>query len=153
LLSASAAAARRGDGREARTSLRAAAIFAERLGAERSDYGAVFGPVNVAIHRVAVPVELGAHREALRHVHAVPLGTLPAQLAERRSRFLIDAARAHAGVQDDQGAIGALTEAEAVAPDEVRRHRMTRAVVADLLTRERRSSGLRELAGRCGVTA
>ncbi len=62
-------------------------------------------------------------------------------------------ARSHAQVQDDAAAIGALTEAEDIAADELRNHRLTRQVVRDLLTRERRSSGLRDLADRCQALA
>jgi hypothetical protein len=153
LLSAAAASARRGDAREARASIAAAASCAEPMRAERSDFGTVFGPVNTAIHRVAVAVELGDHRAALGAIPAVNLGHLPTQLAERRARYLIDVARAHAGMRDDRAAEDALLEAEQAAPDELRGHRLTRAVLRDLLTRERRSSGVRDLAARCGVLA
>jgi hypothetical protein len=153
LLSASAAAARRGDSREARTSLRAAAVCASRLGEDRADLGTVFGPTNVAIHQVAVAVELGDAREAVRRVPEVNLDQMPSHLTERRARFLIDVARGHAQVQDDAAALDALTEAEAIAPDELRNHRLTREVVDDLLSRERQSSGLRDLAGRCRALA
>jgi hypothetical protein len=151
LLSAAAASARRGDAREARASFAAAAACAEPMRGDRSDFGTVFGPVNTAIHRVAVAIELGDYRAALAAVPAVNLNRLPAQLAERRARYLIDVARTFAGVRDDQAAADALLEAEQVAPDELRGHRLTRAVLADLLTRERKSSGIRQLAARCGV--
>jgi hypothetical protein len=153
LLSASAAAARRGDSREARTSLKAAAVCADQLGEDRADLGTVFGPTNVAIHRVAVAVELGDAREAVRRVPEVNLNQMPSHLTERRARFLIDVARGHAQVQDDAAALDALTEAEAIAPDELRNHRLTREVLHDLLSRERQSSGLRDLAGRCHALA
>ena len=153
LLSASAAAARRGDSREARASLKAAAVCADEFQEDRTDLGTVFGPTNVAIHRVAVAIELGDAREAVQRVPEVNLGRLPPHLGERRARFLIDAARSHAQVQDDAAAIGALTEAEDIAADELRNHRLTRHVVRDLLTRERRSSGLRDLADRCQALA
>ena len=104
MLSAAAAAARRGDGREARASLRAAVMCAEDLGEDRADLATVFGPTNTAIHEVAVAIELGDARQA-----------------------------------------------ENAAPEELRHHRLTRRVVQEMLARESRSSGLRELAGRCGV--
>jgi hypothetical protein len=113
----------------------------------------VFGPTNVAIHQVAVAVELGDAREAIRRVPDVDLDQMPAHLTERRSRFLIDVARGHAQVQDDAAALDALTQAETIAPDELRNHRLTREVLRDLLTRERRSSGLRALADRCHALA
>jgi tetratricopeptide (TPR) repeat protein len=153
LLSAAAASARRGDAREARASFTAATACAEPMHAERSDFGAVFGPVNTAIHRVAVAVELGDYQAAVDAIPAVNLGMLPPQLAERRARYLIDVARAHAGLCDDQAAEDALREAVRAAPDELRGHRLTRVVLQDLLGRERRSSGVRDLAARCEVLA
>jgi transcriptional regulator with XRE-family HTH domain len=151
LLSAAAASARRGDAREARAALQAAAVCADQLGHDRADLGTVFGPTNVAIHRVAVAIELGEPREAVRHVPDVQLGRMPEALTERRSRFLIDVARSYAGVRDDRAAIDALIEAERIAPDELRHHRLTREVVVQLIRRERRSSDLRTLAERCGL--
>lgn len=68
LLSAAAASARRGDRREARTALKAADGCAVGLNEDRSDLGTVFGPTNVAIHQVAVAVELGDPFEAVSHI-------------------------------------------------------------------------------------
>ncbi|MGH3403808.1 MAG: hypothetical protein ACRDRJ_15115 [Streptosporangiaceae bacterium] len=153
LLSASAAAARRGDSREAHASLKAADACAGTLGRDRDDLGTVFGPTNVAIHQVAVAVELGDARTAVRLAPAVDLTRMPAHLTERRARFLIDVARGHAQLREDDAAIGALTEAERISADEVRNHRLTRQVLRDLLTRERPSSGLRDLASRCHAVA
>lgn len=149
LLSASAAAARRGDSHEASTAMRAAASCADDLVRDYSALGTVFGPSNVAIHRVAVAVELGDAREAIKHIPAVNLKRMPAELIERRARFLIDVARAYGKIGDDPAAIATLIDAEGIAPDEVRNHRLTRDLVRSLLTRERRTSGLRAFAERC----
>jgi transcriptional regulator with XRE-family HTH domain len=151
LLSASAAAARRGDGPEAYTALKAASVCATQLGEDRAEVGTVFGPTNVAIHQVAVAVELGNTREAMNHIPAVNLGRMPAGLTERRARFLIDVARSHGQAHDDSSAIGALINAEDIAPDEIRNHRLTHDLLRGLLLRERRTSGLRALADRCKV--
>lgn len=151
MLSAAAAAARRGDGREARASLRAAVVCAEDLGEDRADLATVFGPTNTAIHEVAVAIELGDARQAETHIDAVDLTRLPPHLAERRSRYLIDVARVYAALHEDGAAVAALLDAENAAPEELRHHRLTRRVVQEMLARESRSSGLRELAGRCGV--
>jgi len=149
LLSAAAAAARSGDSREANTALKAAAVCAADLGEDRDDFGTVFGPTNVAIHHVAVAVELGDARTALKHVNSVRLDEMPPELAERRARFLIDVARCHAAVGDDTAALDALMQAETIASAELRGHRLTHELVRELLTRERRSSELRALAERC----
>jgi hypothetical protein len=149
LLSAAAASARRGDRREAQTALRAADVCTAELNEERCDLGTVFGPTNVAIHHVAVAVELGDAPEAMRHVPKVNLNWMPSQLTERRARFLIDVARSYTQLRDDTAALDALLQAEAIAPDELRNHRLTHGVLGELLPRERRSSGLRALATRC----
>lgn len=151
LLSAAAAAARRGDEREVGAAMKAASICGFQLGTDCADLGTVFGPTNVAIHRVAVAVELGDAQGALRRTPDVDLRQLPAPLAERRARFLIDVARAHVGVKDDSTALRALIEAENASPAEVRSHRLTHGLLRDLLLRERRSSGLRALANRCAL--
>jgi hypothetical protein len=149
LLSAAAASARRGDRREAYTALKAADVCTVDLHEERCDLGTVFGPTNVAIHQVAVAVELGDAPEAMRHVPKVNLDQMPSQLTERRARFLIDVARSYTQLRDDTAAVDALLQAEAIAPDELRNHRLTHGVLGELLPRERRSSGLRALAARC----
>jgi len=149
LLSAAAASARRGDRGEAHTALKAAAVCAAELKDERCDFGAVFGPTNLAIHQVAVAVELGDASEAVAYIPHVNLDRLPSHLAERRARFLIDVARSYMQLQDDTAALDALLHAEAIAPDELRNHRLTHDVVRELLSREQRSSGLRSLAARC----
>lgn len=151
LLSASAAAARRGDSHEAYASLKVATTCARELDEERSDLGTVFGPTNVCIHRVAVAVELGDAHEAARHIPTVDLDRMPASLTERRARFLIDAARSHAQLKDDSTALYALLQAERFAPAELRQHRLTRKLVPQLLSRERGTPELRALADRCGL--
>jgi hypothetical protein len=151
LLSAAAAAARRGDRREARTAHKAAAACADEIGQDNAFLATVFGPTNVAIHDVAIAIELGDAREAVRRIPAVRLDQMPKTLTERRGRFLIDVARSYAQMRDDQAAIDALMQSERIAPDEIRNHRLTRELVPQLLTREHRSSDLRALAERCNL--
>ena len=148
MLSAAAAAARRGDAYEAYTALKAAAAYAEEAPDDLVTLGTMFGPANVAIHAVVIPVELGRPGEAVRSIPAGPV-PVPARLAERHARFLIDVARSHAQTGDPRAAEDALTEAELVAPDEVRHHRLTRELVRDLLPRSGRTSKIRALASRC----
>ncbi len=76
---------------------------------------------------------------------------MPKQLTERRARFLIDVARSFAHVRDDAAAIDALLQAETIAPDELRHHRLTHELVPQLLARESRTSDLRALATRCNL--
>lgn len=150
MLSAAAAAARRGDAYEAYAALRAARAYATEMGRDLVALGTMFGPVNVAIHNVAIPVELGKPGDAVRSIPAGPVA-VPSFLAERKARFLIDVARAHAGVGDNTAAEEALILAEETAPDEARHHRLTRQLIDELLPRSRPSSAVHALAGRCAV--
>jgi len=152
MLSAAAAAARRGDSHEAYTALKAAAVYADEAGEDHVELGTMFGPTNVIIHRVAIPVELGRPAEAVRNIPATSVAIAP-QLAERRARFLIDVARSFAQTGDGQAAEDALVQAEKAAPDEVRHHRLTRELVQDLLPRTGPSSKVRALASRCQLPA
>jgi hypothetical protein len=152
MLSAAAAAARRGDSYEAYAALRAARAYATETGRYVVALGTMFGPVNVAIHNVAVPVELGRPGEAVRSIPAGPV-QVPSYLAERKARFLIDIARGYAGVGDTGAAEEALVLAEETAPDETRHHRLTRQLIGELLPRSHPSSAIRALAGRCAVPA
>jgi hypothetical protein len=150
MLSAAAAAARRGDSYEAYAALRAARAYATEMGRDVVALGTMFGPVNVAIHNVAVPVELGRPGEAMGNIPAGPI-QIPSYLAERKARFLIDIARSHAGGGDTQAAEAALLLAEETAPDEMRHHRLTRQLIGELLPQSNKSSAIRALAGRCAV--
>ena len=150
MLSAAAAAARRNDGYEAYTTLKAAAAYASDLGEDLVMFGTMFGPANVLVHNVAVPVELGRPDEAVRNIPSSPI-RMPSQFTERNARFLIDIARSHAYTGDDRAAEDALGQAETIAPDEVRHHRLTRQLIGDLLPRSHRSSKIRALAERCGM--
>jgi hypothetical protein len=131
--------------------LKAAQVCAAELGQDRSDLATVFGPTNVAIHQVAIAIELGDAQGAIRHISTVRLDRLPTSLTERRARFLIDVARSYAHVRDDVAAIYALLQAETIAPDELRHHRLTHELVPQLLVRESWTSELRALATRCNL--
>jgi transcriptional regulator with XRE-family HTH domain len=152
LLSAAAASARNGERREAEATLRAAAHCADQLGRESYELATVFGPTNVAIHRVAIAIELGDAPTALRYASAVHIDQLPTMLAERKARFLLDVARAEVGLADHPAALHTLVRAEQISSDEVHHHRLTRQLLPQLLAHERRGSGLREFARRCDIT-
>jgi hypothetical protein len=92
---------------------------------------AVFGPSNVRIHRVALPVELGDPVTALHQAARVTSGLSTAP-AERYGRYMIDVARA-ARLAAPPEALSVLLRAEQVAPEETRQHRLTGLVLTDLL--------------------
>jgi transcriptional regulator with XRE-family HTH domain len=136
--------ARRGNAEEARRHLKVAAGLARRLGTDRNDYGTEFGPTNVALHQVAVEVELGNAAEAERLAKRVDASGLS---AERQARFLVDVARARAQRREVARAVAALTEAESIAPAEVADSRLVRELLADLehMAKGRAIPGLRPL--------
>jgi hypothetical protein len=72
--------------------MRSAQEAADRLGEDRDDFGTEFGPTNVALHAVAVAVELGDAGTAFRRAASVDAS---GPSTERRARFLVDVARAH----------------------------------------------------------
>jgi transcriptional regulator with XRE-family HTH domain len=126
-----------------------AAQVAARLGEGHNDYNTEFGPANVALHEIAVAVELGDAGRALRVAPTVDTSGLS---AERRARMLIDVARAHAQRRQVGEAVASLREAEQLTPEQGRGHELVRQLVSDLLTmQDPPSAELRELAARVGA--
>ena len=150
LLTAATASARAGERGPAIELLEAAAICADELA--RDQIGAlVFGPTNLAIHRVAVEVELGDPIEALRQADKFRLAP-NAALSERQARYLLDVARAQAEVGQASEAVSTLLQAESIGPEEIRTHRHSKTVLSKLLAQPGGvSMELRPLANRCGV--
>ncbi|WP_026311293.1 helix-turn-helix domain-containing protein [Parafrankia elaeagni] len=144
--------ARSGDRGGAWQAIGEAETLAGVVGTGRNDFNLEFGPANVALHAVAVAVELGDAGDALDRAGRVDTAGLS---AERRSRFLVDVARAHAQRRDRGDAIAALLEAERIAPEQIRDHPKVRVLVRDLLQDPgwRSDQDLRGLADRCGVVA
>ncbi|MET8369480.1 helix-turn-helix domain-containing protein [Micromonospora sp. DT68] len=142
-------AARQNDAERAYREIEAARRAAERLGEDRNDYNTEFGPTNVALHEVAVAVELGDAGLALRTAATLdPSGLSP----ERRSRYLIDIARAHGQRRNLAAAVEALTQAADLTPERVAAHPLARGLVADLLRMDQsEDSDLRALAERFGM--
>jgi transcriptional regulator with XRE-family HTH domain len=143
-------ACRMGDIAASEACLAAASSAAARLDGDRNDYHTEFGPTNVALHEVAVAVELGRSGEALRLAKKIDAKALS---AERRGRFLMDVARAHAQRRQADEAVKVLEEAEALTPEQVGTHRVVYDVLQSLIRGERRrpNQPLRELARRIGV--
>ncbi|MFI1914637.1 helix-turn-helix domain-containing protein [Nocardia sp. NPDC020380] len=144
-------AATDGNRTAARTGLAAARTAADRLGEGRNDFDTEFGPTSVAVHAVAVAVELGDAGEALDIARTVDASVLS---PERQARFLVDVARAHAQRRQAQEALDALLNAERLTPELVHSDHRAREVVRDLLqfAGRRPADELRELAGRAAVT-
>jgi transcriptional regulator with XRE-family HTH domain len=128
-----------------------AAEVSERLGHDTRDYGLLFGPANVAIHGVAVAVELGDADEAVRRGSDLEL---PEDLPrERSSHHFIDLSRAWLWQGRPDKALTCVTRAERLAPQRTRYHPMARQTVMQLLDHQRRLPGpLRGVATRMGLS-
>ena len=119
-----------------------------------------FGPSNVAIWSVALPVERLDGAEAVTRARQVnpmlgalvPAATIaPGRYSrERLSRHWIDVGRAYHYRADRDRALSSLLEAERIAPQKTRINPAAREVVSHLL-RSRRKNDLVELALRMGV--
>jgi tetratricopeptide (TPR) repeat protein len=144
------AAARDNDRNEAHDHLETARGIARKLNEDRNDYDTEFGPTNVGIHAVGVAVELGDAGHALELASEVDAAALS---PERQARYLIDLAAAHAMRRQLGEALRDLQEAERIAPELTRAHRVARDVTRDLLQLSglRPRPELRELAERFGI--
>jgi transcriptional regulator with XRE-family HTH domain len=128
-----------------------AAEVSERLGHDTKDYGLLFGPTNVAIHGVAVAVELGDADEAVRRGSDLEL---PEDLPrERSSHHFIDLSRAWLWQGRPDKALACVTKAERLAPQRTRYHPMARQTVTQLLDHRRQlPEPLRGVATRMGLS-
>jgi transcriptional regulator with XRE-family HTH domain len=131
----------------------------QQIGADREDPLA-FGPSNIAIWSVALPVEMLDAATAVKRAEMVnpALGKLaPAASvatgrysAERLSRHWIDVGRAYHYRADRDRALAAILKAEQIAPQKTRINPAAREVVSHML-RTRRKTELVELGLRMGV--
>lgn len=131
---------------DARAHLREASDAAERLGGDANHYDTMFGRTNVAIHQVAVAVELGDAKSAIGHGGAIDASRLG---RERRARLSIDLGRAYEHARKHDDALASLLSAEKLAPDYVRPHPLVREIVGAQLRRARPE--LRSFAKRIGI--
>ena len=119
----------------------------------RNDLWTSFGPTNVAIHGIAVAVELGDVPETIRRAEQVNTTALPADLLERRASVYIDLGRAYVQRRDDAAATAVFRQAEELAPEEVHYSVPVREALREMLKREHRyaTPELRPLARRTGI--
>lgn len=142
-------AARQNQPGRAYAELHEARSAAERLGVDRNDYDTEFGPTNVALHEVAVAVELGDAGTALGIAAGIDASRLS---PERQGRLLIDVARAHLQRRNLDGVVHALLNAEKLTPEQIRQHGLVRSMLHDLARAGHgRDPRVRSLAARCGI--
>lgn len=142
--------ARLGDEHGVARALATADRVAAKLG-DRNDFRTVFGPTNVAIHRMWLAVELSKPGEAIRVAQQYDVTTLPS--VERRFFYYVELARAYSARGEDVAAVHMLVCAERESADELRYNVDVRAMVRELLRRENSltRADLRPLADRIGV--
>lgn len=147
-LKAALNSARATDARSAERHWKKAATAAEELGEDRNHYQLQFGPTNVAIWGVSLPVEMGKGRIAVDRADRV---RLPRQFSpERHSHHFIDVGRAHFYNGQREAALGAFLKAERLAPQATRLHAGVRETVGTMIRTQKRGE-LVELGIRLGV--
>ncbi|MEU3962632.1 helix-turn-helix transcriptional regulator [Streptomyces buecherae] len=149
-LKASLNHARASEPKSAEKHLALAGKLAETLGGDRNDFQLQFGPTNVAIWSVSLPVEVGQGREAVRRAAQVT-PRLPAHYArERRSHHFIDVGRAHHYNGRNDEALESFLHAERLAPQATRMHPAVHETMNVILNSRRRTDAY-EFALRLGL--
>ncbi len=151
LLSGAVAAAKREDRDAALSLLTEAQEVARRLGGDHNHRWTAFGPTNVLLHRVSTAVELGDAGQAVEQARSIHPEHLP--LTERRVVLHVDTARALAQWGKLREAYAELTEAENLAPEELKERPRVHALIEELRTRSsgHLRRGLTQLADRVGA--
>lgn len=146
------AAARAGDGNEARSFLRHAKVLATELGQDANHVWTAFGPTTVAMHEVSVAAELGDLHLAAELGQAINVSLLP---RERQVRHHLEVGRALSRLAKRDDAEAIVLKAEASAPEQVRRHFLTHELVHSWIRDSRRTPSLEvvALARRIGAAA
>lgn len=140
-LRAAITAARRYDADEAWSRYDEAKSCLDRLGPDPVDFERlVFTPGNVAIHGVAIAVELGDGVEAIRR--GAGLRVDPRLPASRAGHHHLDMARGWLWEGNRERALASLEKADKLAPTLIRHHPMAQATMRALLDAEQR--GYRE---------
>jgi transcriptional regulator with XRE-family HTH domain len=147
-LKAALNSARSTDAKAAGRHLAEAEKAAEGLGTDRNDFQLQFGPTNVAVWRVSLPVEMGRGKDAVAQAEKV---RLPKEYApERRSHHDIDVGRAHFYNGQRDEAVAAFLKAERLAPQATRMHAAVRETIGTMIRTQKRGH-LLELGIRLGV--
>jgi hypothetical protein len=127
-------AARDDNADEAHRMLDLADRLAWRVG-ETNHFRMVFGPTNVALHRVSTAVELGRTGEALDLAERVAIDQAPA--VERRLTYHLDAARSYARKSNDLAAVHMIQRIHRESPEELRFSMLLRETLRQLMGRAR----------------
>lgn len=152
LLVATIAAGRTGDPWRARELLREPARqAADQVGDGHNYHHTVFGPTNVAMHRVTIEQEAGDISEALRLADDVDITRIPS--LGRQAEHLYAVARNYQCKGNDAAVFVHLLKAERLCPEDFQHSYMARSLVTTLVKRAKPSyaQDVRELAARNGL--
>ncbi|MGR6998807.1 transcriptional regulator [Yinghuangia aomiensis] len=144
---------RRRDVWGARAVLDGPATQAAKISGECNVGRTVFGPSNLALHRVSVEMEAGEATTALRIADTV--NTAGMASIERRVTHLLEVTRCYELHRNDAAVLFHLQKAERLGPEDVHRSLMVRELVRGLRLRARPSfaDDIAELAARVGLLA
>ncbi|MFI6823330.1 helix-turn-helix domain-containing protein [Micromonospora sp. NPDC050187] len=152
LVQAALAAARDGDDGTAVELIDEAAEMAARVGDGHDFYRTGFGATAVELARIAVAVESGDAEEAMaRHEKVTRRDGWRWLAAEHRAAYLVDVARAYLHADDPVSAGRVLTEAERIAPAEIRHRPAGREILAQVARDPAAPTTLSHLAATLGV--
>jgi transcriptional regulator with XRE-family HTH domain len=145
-LNAALVCAAQGEADRTRDHLGEAVDLAERLPADRENFGYLhFGPEHVGVWRVSLGIELGEGAKVAEYVR-VPPETFPGKA--RQAAFYADLGR---GLVTDRSTrdrgVQALVRADRIAPQLIRNNPFVRETVSSLVMKARRDAGGRELRG------
>lgn len=154
-LAASITAAGQDDASLAREMHDEAMATALRFEPHYRTYYTYFGLTNTLIHRVSALVRLREGGRALEFAATIDPASLAALSAERRSNFLLDLTEAHTSVGNYRQAVQILSQAEQVAPEEVRCRPLAHGLMRSLLnnTTGEPAKSVKRMADRAGVVA
>lgn len=125
------------------------------LGPDHRGHDTVFGATNVHVHHVAALVRLHEGSKAVRHAESIDPTLITDLPLERRSNFLLDLTEAYVQTGHYRAAIDMLTNADQLAPQEVRCRPLAHRLITGLLSTALGGSdpGLRRIARHASVTA
>jgi transcriptional regulator with XRE-family HTH domain len=119
------------------SSLKLAREAAATLGHDVCSRGVWFGPTEIGIASLQIALRLGRVADALRQARTLEV---PADYpVERRSRYLVTLAVAHAHRGEDAAVLLALAQAERECPEDLRFDQTARSNLARLIRRDNRS--------------
>ncbi|UOB09051.1 helix-turn-helix domain-containing protein [Streptomyces sp. HP-A2021] len=127
---------------------------AKRQGGDLDEDYTMFGPTNVALHRMDMLIRFEDGWSALEAADDLDPGALAGMSRERQAGHRVSKARASLLTRRKDDAAKALIEAEELAPEEVRRRPDTVNLVKDVVgATVNPGADLRGLAERCGLRA